>query len=382
MICSVVLLAHLDRVLDRPLRLAFERRSSPVPEHRLAVGRVDDRRSAAAAGLAGDSDRDGHAVRPAPGRVMASRTAHRGVERNPRIEIELAAQLILSLGDRIGRRNVDLGRERLAGRAGTLTDSGSSLINSGFDGSPEVGKRASGPSLDSPPFTSSLTVSVNCLVSIGRAGAVTAGSPFCVCASRAGRPWSSPGPGGCWRRDGCGAPPVCPSSPFWQPANSAQEQSRRGDPSPTIESSSSSPPSARTWKRQQTQFLLFDARSQSLHLTVFAGKRQPSDASRARAADRGVDLCPAETPRRHGLFLLRDQAFGVPLRLLDQCVPVLLDVLGRTALQRNVVRNVDRVDHVDRVPRANLAQCLQPMHRSRSMSQKVCSDACSSPGTL
>ena len=44
---------------------------------------------------------------------MAGRTTHRAVERDPRIEIELPAQLVLPLGHRVGGRNVDLGRERL-----------------------------------------------------------------------------------------------------------------------------------------------------------------------------------------------------------------------------------------------------------------------------
>ena len=49
----VRLLAHLDRVLNRPLGLPFERRGTAVPEHGLAIGRVEHAGSAAAPGLAG-----------------------------------------------------------------------------------------------------------------------------------------------------------------------------------------------------------------------------------------------------------------------------------------------------------------------------------------
>ena len=59
-------------------------------------------------------------------------------------------------------------------------------------------------------------------------------------------------------------------------------------------------------------------------------------------------------------FLLRDQAFGVPLRLIDQAVPPVLDVLRRPPLERDMIRHVDRVDHVDRIPRADLGAMLAP----------------------
>jgi hypothetical protein len=37
---------------------------------------------------------------------------------------------------------------------------------------------------------------------------------------------------------------------------------------------------------------------------------------------------------------------------------VLVDVLRRTALERNVVRNVDRVNHINRIPGAHLSAML------------------------
>ena len=74
------------------------------------------------------------------GRVMARSTAHRGVERNARIEVELAAQLVLPFRDRVPRRYVDFGRERL--QTGRNGDGQRFVVNQfGPGGSPEVGKR-------------------------------------------------------------------------------------------------------------------------------------------------------------------------------------------------------------------------------------------------
>ena len=62
--------------------------------------------------LALDSGRNRATVRPALGRVVAGCTAHRSVARDPRVEIELTAQLIFPLGDRIAGRDNDLRRGR------------------------------------------------------------------------------------------------------------------------------------------------------------------------------------------------------------------------------------------------------------------------------
>src|SRR5208282_573419 len=59
-----------------------------------------------------------------------------------------------------------------------------------------------------------------------------------------------------------------------------------------------------------------------------------------------------------GSPLLCDQTPGISLRSPDQIVPVLVDVFWRSTLERNVVSNIQCVDHVDRVPRANLGAML------------------------
>src|SRR4051794_26547752 len=67
------------------------------------------------------------------------------------------------------------------------------------------------------------------------------------------------------------------------------------------------------------------------------------------------DLLVKMTP--HSL-LLGQQALGVPLRLLDEVIPVLLDVRWGTTLDRHMIGGVDCIDHVDGVPRANLGAVL------------------------
>src|SRR5262249_24562143 len=57
-------------------------------------------------------------------------------------------------------------------------------------------------------------------------------------------------------------------------------------------------------------------------------------------------------------LLLGQKPFRIALSCVDQLVPVLLDVLRRTALERYVVRCVEGVNHIDRVPRADLGTML------------------------
>ena len=68
MICWYVCLPISIGFCDRPLRLALERRRTAVPEHRLAVDRVENCRGAAAASLALDPVESGRpSVQPLAG---------------------------------------------------------------------------------------------------------------------------------------------------------------------------------------------------------------------------------------------------------------------------------------------------------------------------
>ncbi len=229
----VRLLAHLDRVLDRSLGLAFERRGPAVPEHRLAVGRVEHGRSAAAAGLAGDADRDRHAVGPALGRVMAGRAAHRAVERDARIEIKLAAQLILPLGDRVAAGNVDLGCQRL--KPGGNCDGQRLVLDQlGLGGLPEDTRTGSVP-VRLTPFDLLLD-DVGQLLGVDRAGwrgdalvAILGGEAQIACAS--GPVLTPPG---AWRTGGAAAGIGVSSSLPVQPAASTSPPQTTLPPSDRI----------------------------------------------------------------------------------------------------------------------------------------------------
>ena len=129
----VRLVAHLDLVLDRALRLAFERRGAAVPEHRPAIGRVQDRRGVAAADLPVDADGGLDAVGPALLGVVAGRAADRAVLGDAGVEVELLAQLQLGLGDRVGRRHRDVHGQRVQPFGG-VTTRGSSLMASSLGG--------------------------------------------------------------------------------------------------------------------------------------------------------------------------------------------------------------------------------------------------------
>ena len=117
---------------------------------------------------------------------MAGRAAHCAVERNSRIEVELAAQLIFAFRDRVRRGHVDFGREGL--QSDRHFDGKRLVLDELRLGWRPQMPNGVGPRLASPPFTSSLTVSASCLVSIGRAGELTFVPPFCSACVSARRP--------------------------------------------------------------------------------------------------------------------------------------------------------------------------------------------------
>jgi hypothetical protein len=112
--------AHLDRVHHGLPRLVRERRRAAVPEQRLDQRRVHRRRSVAAAELAADALADRAQVRERTAHVVARRTRHRVVGRQPRVEVERATER-----DHLGavglrreqppERRVDAGRHTAAG---------------------------------------------------------------------------------------------------------------------------------------------------------------------------------------------------------------------------------------------------------------------------
>ena len=94
---------------------------------------------------------------------MAGGATDRAVEGDPRVEIELASQLVLPLGQGVRRRDIHLGGQRI--QPGGDRDGQRFVLDQLRLGrQPEIFGGV-GPSVDSPPWTSSLTTSVSCLVS-------------------------------------------------------------------------------------------------------------------------------------------------------------------------------------------------------------------------
>src|SRR5690606_27241949 len=86
---------HFNRVLDRPQRLALDVLGAAVPELKIRIARVDDRRSAAAANLVANARGETLAVGPALLGVVATGATDRVVAREPRIEVKLLAEFDL-----------------------------------------------------------------------------------------------------------------------------------------------------------------------------------------------------------------------------------------------------------------------------------------------